>query len=103
MTIVTCLPASSWAQDGCQALVPGMAIAGRPQERAATMSGGPSTRMTWSEISRAGCGISPSRVPGTATHLRVAAPERVVAEHAAQSAVRVADRDGDPRAVEPEL
>ena len=103
MTIVTRLPARSCAQDGRHALVPGIAIAGRPQERAAIMSGGPSTRMTCSEVSRAGCGTSPRRVPGTERIFGCAPSERVVAEDAAKTTLRAPDRDRDPCAVEADV
>ena len=83
MMIITCRPASRRAHAGCQAWSPGTAIAGSPRERAAIMSGGPSTRRIRSETSAAGWGISPRRLPGYGEHFGAAGVHWLVAQEAA--------------------
>ena len=107
----TVRPSSAVAHSDRQAFAPGTAIAGRPAERAASMSLGPSTSSTGSSRVQAGSGSSPKRVPGIAATLgRLCAvqsqPEQPL-QHGVPAPIRgrrrPPDRHGDPLAVEPDL
>ena len=65
------------------------------------MSGGPSTSTTHLDDSVHGWGISPSRVPAHRQHLRRMIMRGRVAQHAAQPAVAVSDRDDHAPALPP--
>ncbi len=74
-------------------------MAGSPRERALIMSGGPSTSTTRSDGSAARVGNQAEPGAARCEHLRRTVVSGCVAQHAAQPAVLVADRDQHPAAL----